>query len=234
MLPEVDHHLFPESTPETVVGGAPVSSSVLSKALTLAPRLVAADGGADTVLAAGLRPARVIGDMDSASEDARAAFADVLLPIAEQDSTDFAKVLRVSRAPWTIAVGFIGARVDHFLACLSELARRRDRAPCILLGEEDCVCILPRTAHLTLRVGARVSLWPLGPATGTSTGLEWPIDGVQFAPDHRVGTSNRAAAGDIALTTEGAAMALILDADALPAMLEMLKIDPRSPAAGGV
>lgn len=232
--PKCDHHLFPESTPETIVGGGPVSIDVLSNALTFAPRLVAADGGADCVLAAGLRPARVVGDMDSVSDAARAAFADVLQPISEQDSTDFAKALRTSAAPWSIGVGFIGARVDHFLSCLSVLARRRADPPCVLISDEDCICILPADAQITLPVGSRLSLWPLGLARGRSTGLEWPVDGLEFAPDGRVGTSNRTALCDVSLSFEGAAVALLIDADALPAMLKMLQIDPRRAGEGVV
>ena len=207
---------------------------VLAEALTHAPRLVAADGGADVILAAGLRPARVVGDMDSLSDAARTAFADVLDPIAEQDSTDFAKALRSSEAPYVIAVGFIGARVDHFLACLTELARREESAPCVLLGEEDCVCLLPARARLTLPVGCRVSLWPLGPATARSTGLEWPLDGLDFAPTVRVGTSNRANAPDVRIDLDGGPMVLLLPADQLTAMLRMLEIDTRPTGQAGL
>ncbi len=218
-------------TPETLVGGAPVAKDTLDRALHHAPRLVAVDGGADHVLAVGRIPTRVVGDMDSLSDAARAVFADVLQPIAEQDSTDFAKALRTSDAPWSIGVGFIGARVDHFLACLTELARRRAAAPCILLGEEDCVCVLPSRAMLSLPVGTRLSLWPMGPVTGRSTGLEWPIDGLDFGPATRVGTSNRTVAPLVTLACDGGPMILILPSGALDAMLHMLEIGPRGPGA---
>ncbi|MDB2407588.1 thiamine diphosphokinase [Jannaschia sp.] len=218
-----------DSLAETIVGGAPVSTGVLNRALMLAPRLAAADGGADTVLAAGLRPARVVGDMDSLSPTARTAFTPVLNEIAEQDSTDFAKALRTSDAPWTVGVGFLGARLDHTLACLTELARSRAR--CVLLGEEDCVCILPPHLTLHLPVGSRVSLWPLGRACGRSTGLHWPVDGIEMAPASRVGTSNHSDAPDITLAFDGAPVALLLAADAIEALLEGLDFRPRPPAS---
>lgn len=234
MTSSIDHHSLPETAAETLVGGAPVSTDIVAIALTRAPRLVAADGGADTVLAAGLRPARVIGDMDSVSQAARAAFCDVLAPVTEQDSTDFDKALRQSQSPFVIGVGFIGARVDHFLACLTTLARRREAAPCLLLGDEDCLCILPAEVRLKVPVGTRVSLWPLGPATGQSRGLEWPIDGIEFSPGGRVGTSNRSTLPDVWIATQGAPMALILPASQLDAMLEMLKIWPRDAGASAL
>ncbi|MEM8849336.1 MAG: thiamine diphosphokinase [Pseudomonadota bacterium] len=209
---------------QTLVGGAPVSRRVLEKALMRAPRLVAADGGADTILAAGLTPESVIGDMDSISDGARAAFADKLHPIAEQNSTDFAKALRSTDAPFTLAVGFLGARVDHFLACLSELARTR--APVILLDGTDCICIAPPQLRLTMAPGARISLWPLARTTGRGTGLRWPIDGLVLDPVGRVGTSNEAT-GPVTLDIEGGPMAVILDANALDTLLDALQLAPR-------
>lgn len=218
---------MPDLQPQTLVGGAPVTRATLDRALARASRLVAVDGGADTLLDAKLRPDLVVGDFDSISDAARAAFADRLRHIPEQDSTDFAKALRTSPAPLTIAVGFVGARVDHFLACLSVLAYTL--APCLLLGEEDCVFIAPRDLALDVPPGTRVSLWPMGPVTGRGTGLRWPVDGISMAPDGRVGTSNEAT-GPVRLTFDGAPMAVIVPAAALDEALRALACPPRGPA----
>jgi thiamine pyrophosphokinase len=180
---------------------------------------VAADGGADAAMAAGRMPERVIGDMDSLSDAARAAFADRLMLAAEQDSTDFAKALGLSPAPWSLAVGFIGARVDHFLACLSTMAATG--ASAVLLSDEDCICLAPPRLELQVTAGTRVSLWPLARAEGHSRGLHWPIDGLTLEPTGRVGTSNRAT-GPVTLDVAGGPMAVILPAAALDAMLDGL------------
>lgn len=219
----------PGAVSQTLVGGAPVSIRTLKEALTHAPRLIAADGGADTVLAAGLMPEAVVGDLDSISDAARAAFADRLHHVGEQDSTDFAKALRTHPAPLTIGVGFMGARHDHFLSCLTELAR--SRAPCVLLGEEECLCLAPARLTLDVAAGARVSLWPMGPGTGRSEGLRWPLDGLAFGPTTRTGTSN-AATGRVRLALEGGPWVLSLPAAALSDLLAMLEKSPRG-ADGG-
>ena len=210
--------------PLTLVGGGPVSTSTLNKALTHAPRLIAVDGGADAVRQAGLVPEAVVGDLDSISDAARAAFADILHHIAEQDSTDFAKALRTYPAPLTLAVGFMGARHDHFLSCLTELARSGAR--CILLGEEECLCIAPPDLALDVAAGARVSLWPMGPGTGRSAGLRWPLDGLEFGPVTRTGTSNEAT-GPVRLALDGGPWVLSLPAEALPVLLDSLEKAPR-------
>lgn len=210
------------------MGGAPFAAATLAAAIRHAPRLVAADGGADALRAAGLVPDLVVGDLDSISPAARAAFADRILHVAEQDSTDFEKAMRASPAPFTIAVGFLGARIDHALACLSAMAR--DRVACVLLSEADCVFVSPPVLALDLARGTRVSLWPMGPATGRSAGLRWPIDGIAMAPDGRVGTSN-AAEGPIHVRFDGGPVAVILPASALPAALAAVTAAPRG---GGI
>lgn len=193
--------------------------------------IVAADGGANRCLAHGIQPQAVIGDMDSISEAARAVLPpDRFHPIPEQDTTDFDKALRSIDAPFVIALGFIGARVDHGLAVLTTLVRQQ--RPCVLLGPQDVVFHAPRRLHLDLRRGDRFSLYPLSAITGTSTGLEWPIDGLAFAPDTRVGTSNRVSTGPVRLELSGTGMLCILPRgrldQALSALAEASRADKRS------
>ena len=159
-------------------------------------------------LAHGLVPQAVWGDFDSISARARAGIPpENLHPVTEQDSTDFEKCLSRIDAPLVIAVGFAGARHDHFLAALSTLSRRIG-PPCILIAAEDVITLCPPEIALDLRPGTRLSLFPMGPASGYAQGLKWPIDGLDFAPDARIGTSN-AATGPVLLQTEGP-MLLIL------------------------
>ena len=194
--------------PVTLIGGAPLDSDDLSQALALAPVVAAADGGADTALANGLVPQAVWGDFDSISARARAGIPpENLHPVTEQDSTDFEKCLSRIDAPLVIAVGFAGARHDHFLAALSTLSRRIG-PPCILIAAEDVITLCPPEIALDLRPGTRLSLFPMGPASGYAQGLKWPLEGPDFAPAGRIGTSNETT-GPVLLQTEGP-MLLIL------------------------
>lgn len=193
----------------------------LQEALAFAPCLVAADGGAVSALAAGHLPQAVIGDFDSLTDAARAQIpAERLFPIREQDSTDFDKALRHIQAPLVLAVGFLGARIDHQLAALNTLVRGA-ATPCVLIGPDEVIFHAPREIVLDLSAGDIVSLFPLAPATGRSEGLEWPIDGLQLAPDGRVGTSNRAL-GPVRLQVDGPGVLVIVPRRALPAVIEAL------------
>ncbi|RJL20108.1 thiamine diphosphokinase [Paracoccus siganidrum] len=206
----------------TVIGGGAVAPQDLGLALEVAPLLVAADSGADRALSLGEAPDWVIGDMDSISAGARRLIpAERIVQVAEQDSTDFTKCLTRIAAPFVMAVGFAGLRLDHTLAALNTMARV-PRPPVILLTSDDIVFVAPPRLTLPLMPGTRVSLYPMGPARGVSTGLEWPIEGLDFAPDRRVGTSNRAT-GLVTLRLEGT-MLLMLPRDALATVMTALRL----------
>ncbi|QDC10565.1 thiamine diphosphokinase [Oceanicola sp. D3] len=203
----------------TLLGGGEVNDHRLNPALIRAPRLVAADGGADAALARGLTPEAVIGDFDSLSAEARASLPpETLHHVAEQDSTDFEKVLQRVRAPMLLAVGFLGRRLDHQLAALSALVRHAAR-PCLLLGADDIAFAAPPEIALDLPVGSRLSLYPLAPVTGRSEGLEWPIERLAFAPSGQIGTSNRVT-GRVRLSFDAPGMVVITPPEALDALLE--------------
>lgn len=205
----------------TLLGGAKTQFKHVNQALSLAPILVAADGGADTALAAGHRPVAVIGDMDSISDDARAQIpAERLHHIPEQDSTDFAKCLRSVEAPVILAVGFAGGRLDHQLAACTTLVNFPDQVV-ILLTEEDVCFLAPLKLRLDLAAGTRVSLYPMGPVKGRSTGLVYPIDGLTLSPSTRVGTSNEAE-GPVELEFESRDMLVLLPRDQLDMVLRAL------------
>jgi thiamine pyrophosphokinase len=99
-----------------------------SRALALAPTLVAVDSGADTALAVGAMPERVVGDLrfDQRRRPGRRLGAARLLHLPGQDDTDFDKALSVVQAPFLLALGFTGARLDHTLAGMSTLMRNPD------------------------------------------------------------------------------------------------------------
>lgn len=205
----------------TLVGGGDVNHSTLEEALTHAPNLVAADGGADRALALGHEPQRVVGDMDSVSDAARAALGvDRFQQIDEQDSTDFDKALRSLGAPLVIGVGFLGRRLDHELACLNSLVRHADR-PCVLLGEKDLCFHLSGELLLSLPVGMRLSLFPMAGMEVWAEGLVWSFEGLTMAPWDKVGTSNEVA-GPVRIRADRPGLLVMLPRAALAQVVEVL------------
>ena len=194
----VPRALYTAAGPVTLVGGGPVPPGALAAALAFAPEVVAADGGGDVPLPAGVQLAAVIGDMDSlADPEALRARGVAVHPLGEQETTDLEKCLTSIEAPLCIGVGFLGGRVDHELAALNALVRHPGRAV-VLVGEADVCFLCPPVLALDLPAGTRVSLFPLAPTVGrVSEGLVWSVAGLAMAPDGRVGTSNRALGGRV-------------------------------------
>ena len=205
----------------TLIGGARFEKSDLQRAQTLGPRIVAADGGADAALAHGLMPEAVIGDFDSISDQAKATLPDSRLNyIDDQDTTDFDKCMTSIQAPLIIGVGFSGDRQDHQLACYNTLVRCPGQR-CLLLGGTELVFLAPPNVKLDIPESTTVSLFPMGAVEGVSEGLEWDIGGLNFAPDGRVGTSNRAT-GPVQLNFTSPKMLMILPAATLEPVVQAL------------
>jgi thiamine pyrophosphokinase len=200
--------------PVTLVGGGALGLDLVEQARALAPELVAADSGADRLADWRLVPAAVIGDMDSIAEPERWQEGPTrFLHLAEQDTTDFEKCLYATEAPFYLGVGFTGERVDHLLAVLHAMLARPEKTV-VLLGEAEAMALVPpgRVLGLGLEPGARVSLFPLTPVTGThSRGLRWTIDGLSMAAGRRVGTSNVATGRRVELAFDGGGALLMLE-----------------------
>ena len=198
----------------TLIGGAGATKAEVETAIALCPKAIAADGGADIALAAGVALHQVIGDLDSLSPAARATFRDVTVEVAEQETTDFEKCLLRTSAQQILAVGFAGGRLDHQLSVLNVMARFPDRR-IVLLGGPDVSVIVPSGGvQLALPQGTRLSLMPLGAARVWSGGLRWDLTGEPMAPDGFLSISNETA-GDVHIRAEGAVL-LIVPAQFLP------------------
>lgn len=182
----------------TLVGCGPKPKGALAAALARAPRLVCADGGADDL--GGRAPDAVIGDGDSLADPEawRARLGDRFLRLSGQDDTDFEKCLSHVKAPFFVAVGFLGGRIDHELAVLSAMIA--DRRPILAIGEDDVLAPVPAEIAFDAAPGDRISIFPLRETTVLrAVGLRWPAAGLTLAPGARIGTSNEATGGLVEL-----------------------------------
>lgn len=184
--------------PIAIVGGGTLDMALLQELAARNVVLIGADGGGDGIGAAGLVPDAIIGDLDSLS-DARAwAERTRVIPIEEQDTTDFQKALYSTIAPVTLALGMTGKRLDHTLAALSavlEVARERK---VLLVDEVDVALAVSGPFAFTAAAGERVSIHPLLPIRFEgSTGLAYSLENLLLEPGGRLGTSNAAMGGQV-------------------------------------
>ena len=204
--------------PVVLVGAAPVEIGLALETLPDSWPLIAADGGADALLKIGRRPDLVIGDMDSAGP-----LPDDLpqLPLAGQDDTDFEKCLARICAPLIVGLGFLEGRLDHTLAAMHALTALPHDRPVMLVGDTDLLLRLTGDIAFEAEPGDRVSVWPLGiQAFHSSTGLKWPLDGLQMAPGRLIGTSNLAAGGTVRINAgPGDGYAVIMPREAAQSLI---------------
>ena len=199
----------------TLLGGAGFSEDELEKSLTLAPELVAADGGANFLKHGKHIPAYIVGDFDSVKDIKKwASKGTKIFKIAEQYSTDFEKCIRIIKAPKFICLGFANERLDHFLAVCSALIK--SNKPIFILGNRDLIFHLPTKFNFELPIHSRVSLYPLKEISSMSSkGLKYPLGGIKFSPADRIGTSNLSVCNEIEISYEGGGMLAILSKEHL-------------------
>ncbi len=206
-----------KSDPIALIGGGQLFEQDRTDSNRHTQYVVAVDGGATSARRHGIAPNCVIGDLDSISAEDLAQFADSdIHPIKDQDTTDFDKALRSVDAPLIYAFGFTGKRLDHGLAAFHTLVQHPNKR-CIIVGEDSIVCVCPPEFALDIPPTDAFSLFPMGPVTGTSLGLNWPIDGLAFSPMSQIGTSN-AATGPVTLTMDRPNMLVIVPRHMLDAV----------------
>ena len=214
-----------ENEPITIVGGAHFSQELLLESLRRAPVVYAADGGANLCMQYGCQPKQVIGDLDSLYPSLRSEMdPSRIIHVAEQDTTDFEKLLIRVDAPFILAVGFMGGRIDHQMAVQTVLTAYEHRK-IICLGEEDVMFMSPPEIDLPLDAGTRVSLYPMAPVQVRSTGLYWFTDGLSFAPDGQIGTSNHAT-GPVTLLPSAPRMLVVLPKNCLDIAIDAVQAAP--------
>lgn len=204
----------------TLVGGGHLDRNVLNISTKLAPRVIAADSGADHALRFGETPDAVIGDLDSLSEAARTLLNDRLHQISDQDRTDFDKALSAIDAPLVLAVGFTGGRLDHTMAALNVLARNPHRGV-ILLTQEDATFLAPGRITLDLPKGCRFALLPMESCQVSTQGLRWNLDRQVLAPAGLVSSSNFAE-GPVTVVSRGRLL-ISLEAGQLPVAIDAVR-----------
>jgi thiamine pyrophosphokinase len=151
-------------------------------------RIFCADGGARHVLALGLTPHAIIGDLDSLSPELVAEMEAAGVAIhrhpARKDQTDLELALEVAIAekPDEILLfTALGGRLDHTLANILLLAHPKYASVRFTLVDGPQWAMLLRS-HQSITIegqpGDTLSLIPLSPKVSrvTLTGVEWPLE----------------------------------------------------------
>ena len=199
---------------------APGSNVLVANApLRWTPRLTALATGADVVLAAdgganhlariGLRPAAVIGDLDSISGPTRAWLGEgVMVERPDQDRTDLDKALEYAlddlKLGEVTVLAATGGRVDHDLGNLGLLARLALGQRLVFEGDAHRLLATGSELGLESAPGETWSFWTYDPAVRvTVEGVRWPIENSALDAGGQPSISNLAVADQVRIRTDG-------------------------------
>lgn len=156
---------------------------------------IAADGGYDILIAAGLRPQVVTGDLDSLANEVEEGVRLVMNP--DQETNDLEKALQLAMdegARNVVVLGATGLKLDQTLKNLSVLLQFHSRFESIYFDDERSrILILEKEAEMSLKIGTDISLFPLsGKVDGIVTeGLKYPLINESLENGYRDGSSNQ-------------------------------------------
>jgi thiamine pyrophosphokinase len=191
---------------------------VLEKSLAGCALVIAADGGANTLLRMGVVPDVVTGDMDSfrmagdeggrainsATDHGRNRFKSIsetgfeIIHDPDQETNDLEKALKLALnrgATEAVILGATGFRLDHTLKNLSVLLQFTSGFNEILMRDASTdIRVIPKEFTMGTIPGQLISLFPLsGLVSGIITeGLRYPLNDETLENGVRDGTSNEA------------------------------------------
>jgi thiamine pyrophosphokinase len=199
-----------------LVANAPLSWTPRLAALAAAAvPLLAADGGADHLARLGLRPAAVIGDLDSISPETRAWLGEALLiERPDQDRTDLDKALEYAFDDLGVdrltVLAAVGGRLDHDLGNLGLLARLAMGEKLIFEDAGHRILAVAGEAELVAQPGETWSFWTYDPSVRvTVDGVRWPIEEATIDAGGGPSISNEATADEVRVQASGGAVVVM-------------------------
>lgn len=178
--------------------------------------LIAVDGGLNICMLCKFKPPIIIGDMDSVTNEAIAAFPNIekltFPPDKDQTDIELAIEYALSQQPTNIVLYAVtGFRLDHSLSNMLFLSRHRGILS-IETHQETLFCLTNSKTTIETLPGQTLSFVPLnGPAKGITThGLKWELEN-RILDKSFMSLSNEAVGNRIEITYESGDLLCILN-----------------------
>ena len=175
-------------------------------ALHSADLIVCCDGAAEKLVAHGLEPGVIIGDLDSVPPSIRKKYQKILVQDSDQETNDLTKAVNwcVANGIKEVAIlGATGIREDHTLGNISLLADYSSRIDAVILTDTGSFRVYGHSVIIDSHPGQQVSLFSLDPSLKvTSSGLRYPLNNLTLHSWWR-GTLNEADGDRFALDFNG-------------------------------
>ncbi|MBN2667060.1 MAG: thiamine diphosphokinase [Bacteroidales bacterium] len=169
-------------SPQTVIladgnfPGHPVPLMHLRKA----EHIICCDGGAQSLIEAGMEPEAIVGDLDSIDPQLAERFSDRIFRNSEQETNDLTKAVRWcinNRYDNIVIVGATGKREDHTIGNISLLAEYAGEVTVVMITDTGTFTPFLQGAKVESFPGQQVSLFSINPGTEISSiGLKYELE----------------------------------------------------------
>lgn len=184
--------------------------------------LIAADGAADWMLAAGLSPHYIVGDDDSSSLESQQSLIEKIY-IQDQNTTDFEKCIQFATTMKllpTLVLGFNGGEIDHIFGNMQVLLKYSQRASLFFIDsyvKKGCIGIkigLPLCEgnySIKARIDATISIFPFCKCRITTLGLAWELIDQVLTQDGLLVIRNRAIKDEVGFKISKGKVLVVMD-----------------------
>lgn len=211
-----------------VITGAAPLDAVAVAAIPDGAMVIAADGGLDHALAAGIEPDVVIGDLDSITAEGlewARQHSEVVRHSPDKDLTDtelaVGHALGLHPARIVLIAGG-GDRLDHTIAAIGSLGdpalTAAERLECIWGGQHLHLLHGPARQSIPIPVGTTISLLALhGRCEGVSiTGTRWELDHTDLEALSGIGVSNVTTASPVRVEVRSGVLCIFVNTEPSP------------------
>jgi thiamine pyrophosphokinase len=150
--------------------------------LTGADFIVCCDGAVEKLVAHGLEPSMIVGDLDSLSPEMKNRYESILFFDPDQETNDLTKAVNwcISHERKDIIIlGATGLREDHTLGNISLLAEYSKIAAVKMVTDYGIFEVHREKATIESWPGQQISIFSMNSSTVvTSYGLEYPLNGL--------------------------------------------------------
>lgn len=176
--------------------------------------ILAADGAGGKLLATGVEPDFVIGDMDSFDFRSFPIAPEKIVEIPDQETNDFEKVLKFAERRGRrniLAVGFHGGRLEHTFNNWSIFKKYSRNLNLCVYDKGRYGFVLRGAARIPARPDEIVSIIPQTRAKVTTRNLQWELNGEILELGVREGARNRALGESFEICAEGGEVLVFVD-----------------------
>lgn len=173
--------------------------------------VIAADGAANSLLARGVHPTLITGDLDSVHPEILKDHAFLHAP--DQERNDYQKAmsyLKENELLPAIVVGISGGHLDHILNNINIFMETN----CLLYSPPIRGFVLKERAqaNLSLPLQTKISLMGIPEVTVSSKGLKWELNDTQLSFPGKTSCFNRTLSSEITIEVhQGTALVLIYE-----------------------